>query len=240
MPRPTLTAPPPLLLTRPAAASARFAEAWRQVAGADAPVVIAPVVEIVAAPGAADPGRYAGVVFASENAVVAVGAAPRRMVAWCVGDRTAEAAAAAGYDARSAAGDAGALVALIAAEGGGPLLFARGEESRGDVAARLRAAGLPCDEAVVYAQRDAPLTAEARALLAGTRPVLVPLFSANSARRLAREMATGPSSAPLLLAALAPAVATAWDGPEARRIAVAARPDATAMIEALRTLAALP
>lgn len=240
MPRPPLPAPPPLLLTRPAAAAARFADAWRQAAGNDARVVIAPVVKIAALAGPADPGGYAGVVFASENAVATLGDAPRRMVAWCVGDRTAEAAAAAGYDARSAAGDAEALVTLIAGGGVGPLLFARGRESRGDLASRLVEAGIRCDEAVVYEQLDAPLTEEARALLAGTEPVLVPLFSANSARRLAQAMAAGPVTAPLLLAALGPGVAAAWDGPKAARVAVAARPDAAAMVDVLTALAASP
>ena len=232
---------PPLLLTRPAAACARFAGAWREAMGCAAPVVISPVVEIVARPGAADPAGYAGVVFASENAVAALGAAPRPLVAWCVGDRTAEAAAEAGYDARSADGDAGALVALIAASGAdGPLLFARGRESRGDVGARLSQVGIRCDEAVVYDQRDVPLSGEALGLLAGTGRVLVPLFSANSARRLARCLDGADVRARLRIAAISPAVAAAWTGPSAEAMRIAERPGATAMIGALRALAALP
>lgn len=239
-PRPPLPALPPLLLTRPAAASARFAGAWQAAMGADAPVVISPVVEIVPSPGATDPGGYAGVVFASENAVAALGPAPRPVVAWCVGARTAEAAAAAGYRARSADGDAGALVALIAASGtAGPLLFARGRESRGDVAARLAGAGIRCDEAVVYDQRDAPLAPVALRLLAGTGAVLVPLFSANSARRLADALTGADVQARLRIAAISPAVAAAWTGPAPAALRVAERPDGGAMIAALCTLAAL-
>ena len=241
LPRPTLPELPPLLLTRPAAASARFAEAWHATMGADAPVVVSPVVEIVPRPGAADLGGYAGLVFASENAVAALGPAPGPVVAWCVGARTAEAAAAAGYDARSADGDAGALVALVSASGtAGPLLFARGRESRGDVAARLSEAGIRCEEAVVYDQRDAPLTPTALRLLAGTGAVLVPLFSINSARRLAHALRGEDVRARLRIVAMSPAVAEAWSGPSPAVLRVAGRPDGRAMIGALGALAALP
>lgn len=232
---------PPLLLTRPRAASARFAEQWKAAAGAGAAVLIAPVTEIVPLPGAPDPAGYSGVVFASENAVAALGAAPRPIPAWCVGTRTAAAAEAAGYAARAAGGDADALVNMILASGApGPLLFARGRESRGDIAARLRDAGVPCDEAVVYDQRAAALAPEAGTLLGGTAPVLVPLFSASSARRLAAALSGLPVRAPLLVAALSPAVAEAWNGPAPARLAVADAPDAGAMIRALLSLRAAP
>ncbi|MCX7643695.1 MAG: uroporphyrinogen-III synthase [Rhodobacteraceae bacterium] len=232
---------PPLLLTRPRAASERFAEAWRAAAGAGAVVLIAPVTEIVPLPGAPDPSGYSGVVFASQNAVAALGAPARPVPAWCVGTRTAAAARAAGWAAEAAEGDADALVAMVAAAGArGPLLFARGRESHGEVAARLRAAGIACDEAVVYDQRPAPLGPEARALLGGTATVLVPLFSAGSARRLAAALAGLRVRAPLRVAALSGAVAEAWSGPAPDRLAVAGAPDAEAMIRALLTLAAPP
>jgi uroporphyrinogen-III synthase len=229
------------LLTRPAAASERFARQWRATAGAEARVVIAPVTEIVPLPGAPDRAGYAGIVFTSENAVAALGPAPRRMAAWCVGARTAEAAAAAGYDAEAAGGDADALVGLILGRNvRGPLLFARGAESRGDVANRLRAAGIACDEAVVYDQRAAPLSAEAVALLGGSAPVLLPLFSPASARRLSAALAGCGVRAPLGVAAMSPAVAEVWTGPAPARSAVAERPDAAGMIAALLSLCRAP
>jgi uroporphyrinogen-III synthase len=204
-------------------------------------VVISPVVEIRALPSPADPAAYAGVVFTSENAVAALARPGGGQRAWCVGGRTAQAARAAGFDTVAAGGDAAALVEEIRAAGArGPLLHARGAETRGAVARRLTEAGIRCDEAVVYDQRSVPLSAEARALLAGPGPVLVALFSPNSAARLARALADAQVRAPLRLAALSGAVADAWTGPPPERLAVAARPEAAAMVAALRSLAGAP
>jgi uroporphyrinogen-III synthase len=209
--------------------------------GDAAPVVIAPVVEIRALPGAPDLDDFAGAIFSSENGVKALCAEGRGRRAWCVGERTAAVARAAGFDALAAEGDADALVAAVIASGEhGPLLHARGRESRGEVAKRLYAAGIACEEVVVYTQSALPFTPEAQALLRGEAPVLVPLFSPNSAARLAGAMADLEVRAPLLVAAMSPAVAEAWTGPAPKHLEVAQRPDAPAMLEALEGLAASP
>jgi uroporphyrinogen-III synthase len=159
--------------------------------------------------------------------------------AWCVGDRTAQAARKAGYGARSAAGDAAALVAAILAEAPpGPLLHARGEDSRGAVADRLTAAGLPTAEALVYAQRPAALSDEARRLLGGADPILVPLFSPRSAEIFAAALADIPRPAPLWVAALSPAVADAAAPLSPARMAIAGAPDADALLQAAEGLIA--
>jgi uroporphyrinogen-III synthase len=129
---------------------------------------------------------------------------------------------------------------VIASGERGPFLHARGREARGEVAARLRAAGIGCVEAVVYDQVALPLSAEAQALLAGDAPVLVPLFSPMSAARLAAALAGIPLRAPLLVAAMSPAVSAAWTGPAPLGLAVARRPDAPAMLDALKGLTASP
>lgn len=240
------TLPPPLLLTRPAEASARFAALWRARMGPEAPVVVAPVTEIAILP-APDPAPGTVLVFTSENAVRAVAPVAgqdgrqdgHRARAWCVGARTAEAALQAGFAARDGGGTADDLVAAILASGDpGPFLHARGRQARGDVAARLAGAGLSATEAVVYDQRPLPLSDEALALLAGNGPVLVPLFSAASAVRLAAAMAGHGVRARLRIAAMAPAVA--WTGPAPERLALAARPEAAAMLAALAELARDP
>lgn len=235
-------APPPLLLlTRPADAAARFAAEWRARVGAEAPVLIAPVTEIRALPPERDPGGYRVLIFTSANGVSAAGRPARGQAAWCVGRRTAEAAAAAGFRARAAGGDAEALIAAIRVSGdSGPFLHLRGREARVAVAARLRAAGMKCDEAVVYEQRPLPLSEAALACLAGPAPVLLPLFSANSASRLAAAIGAGGARAPLRLAAISHAAASAWDGPAPARLLVARRPDAPAMLETLQLLAESP
>ena len=181
-----------------------------------------------------------GVILTSSAALstLAAQALPSGLPAWCVGDRTAEAAERAGFAARSANGDADALVALVTAERpAGLLVHLRGENSRGDVAGRLRAAGLSADDLVVYRQSARPLTDAARAALDGDAPVVAPLYSPFSARALADQ---GPFRAPLHLVAISEATAQAASGLPAESVAVAEVPSGNAMIRltdaTLRTL----
>lgn len=137
--------------------------------------------------------------------------------------------------------DADSLVAAILDAGEiGPLVHYRGRESRGGVAHRLSEAGVPCRELVVYEQRAIPLGPGAEALLAGSNPVLLPLFSPNSARRLVTGLRSVRLRAPLRIAALSPAVAAAWDTGLGRVIAVADRPDQESLCEALLSAADSP
>lgn len=128
-------------------------------------------------------------------------------LAFCVGDRTAEAARAAGFAVQSAQGDAEDLLRLILGQSRGPMVHLRGREARGDLARRLSAAGVPTTEIVVYAQEEQPLTEEAMALLTGSAPVVVPLFSPRSAEILGAFCQTIAALAPLTVIAMSPAVA---------------------------------
>jgi uroporphyrinogen-III synthase len=224
---------PPVLLTRPAAQSARFADQMRDRFGA-LRVVISPLL----APAflrPALPDGAAAVIFTSETGVAAARAGGWILpdMAYCVGDRTAQAAQAAGFTARSAGGDAGALVALLTQQRPpSRLLHLRGADARGDVAATLTTAGVPTDEAVVYDQQPQPATPEAQALLLGDAPVIVPLFSPRSARLF---IAAGNWQAPLWVAALSPAVADDIVG-HAARLVVARHPDAVHLLDSIDSL----
>ncbi len=220
-----------LLLTRPAAASARTrAEMERLRPGLR--VVVSPVIEIVPV----DPGALpvpAGLILTSENGAAAAGRLgfPEGLRAWCVGAQTAGVARAAGLDAVSAEGDAEALLRLIlAAEDGGPLLHLRGEHARGDIAPRLRAAGREARDAVVYRQEERALNPEALALLAGQEPVILPLYSPRSAALIA---AGGPFSAPLCVIAISPATLKAATPLAAAAARSIGNPDGQAMIAAI-------
>lgn len=235
---------PTVLLTRPAAQSQRFAAALADRFGADFRVVIAPLM----APrflSPALPTKATALILTSETGAEAA----RRMkdklphlaenLAYCTGDRTAAAAEAAGFRAISAQGDAEALIALILSQRKTageelPLLHLRGEDSRGNVAARLLAAGVACTEVVVYRQEEQPLSPEALALLAQPAPLIVPLFSPRSARLFAA--AARAAAAPLSLAAISPAAAAMAEALAPARLITAARPDAAAMLDAVTLL----
>lgn len=230
----------PVLLTRPEAAGDRFAAELVEAFGDRVHIVTSPLIAPrYLAPDL--PAGAAGLVLTSETGVEAArrlrgaGATlPAR--AYCVGNRTANAARAAGFDAVSAEGDADALVAMIlAGAAAGPLLHLHGRDTRGDVAGRLTAGGVPTSGHVVYEQVPRPLTVEARELLDGGGIVILPLFSARSAALFA---ATAPHRAALWVAALSPAVAEAVAGLPVARMVTAKRPDAAAMRDALAQLVA--
>lgn len=219
----------PILLTRPEAQGERFAA---MLAGER--VVISPLfAPVFLAPPLPDADC---VIFTSATAIAALRGRRPAARAWCVGARTAELARAAGFEAMSADGDADALVAAIIASGErGPMLHLHGAETRGDVAARLRAAGIRTEGVVIYEQRPVPPIADAVALLAGDAPVLVPLFSPAAAKRFA-EVSAG-CVAPLRLACLSAAVARA--APPATLCRIAARPDAAAMVDLIAAMQSL-
>lgn len=226
----------PVILTRPAAQGDRFAADLRARFGDAVDVILSPLIAPVFPAVTLPDGDFRAVILTSETGAQAAARLPGVMrAAWCVGDRTAEAARSLGFDARSAAGDADALVAAVLASGEpGPLIHLRGRDSRGEVASRLTAAGLPTAERVVYAQEAQPLTDAARAVLQSDAPVIVPLFSPRTAQLFA---ATHPK-APLYIAALSPAVAAGLGDLACQRMTFADHPDAKAMLQALVPLIA--
>jgi len=135
----------------------------------------------------------------------------------------------------SGGGDANALVAMLARKRPkGTLLHAHGTNAKGDVVARLRAAGLLAKGRRVYEQVPMPLTRAARACLIRHKPVVLPLFSPRSAALAGNGAAT--AVAPLAVVALSRAVSEAWTGPEPRQLSVAKRPDSCSMLESVAVL----
>lgn len=224
------TIAPVVLLTRPEAAARRFAD---EIAPLGLRVVIAPMQRIVPVDHDADAIRTArGLVFTSENGVRFAGAGNGRP-AWCVGPRTGEVARQAGYDVSVGPGDAARLMPLIADLGPGWL-----HPHGAHLAARLTVPGI-----VVYDQHPLPLSPEAKALLQGDAPVILPLFSPRSARLAAEEIAPLPGrTSPLLLIQISGAAQTEWDrgwqgacpGPRPRSV-IADHPDAEGIFRAMRS-----
>jgi uroporphyrinogen-III synthase len=222
---------PVVLLTRPTVQSARFADILRArvpelkivTSPLIAPVLLSPIMPLK---------PWKAIILSSETGAEAAGRIKATLpdLAFCVGDRTAQAARAAGFVTRSADGDAEALLTLILSHPIGPLLHLRGREARGDLAKRLSANGIETDEAVIYAQEEQPLTDEAIALLQGATPVLAPVFSPRSAEILAAECRRTMASAPMTLLGMSAAV-TAVGGPWTANTLVAAQPTAESMAD---------
>lgn len=214
--------PPTVLLTRPQESSRRFAA---EMAALGLPVLVSPIIEIV--PLAHDDAAIRaarGLVLTSAHAVPAAGEGQGRP-AICVGPATAEAARRAGFDVTEGPGDAARMMPLLRDLGAGWLHL------HGRHVARV----LPVPGIEVYDQQARPLSAEARELLSGAGPVILPLFSPRSAALLGAAVAG--AGAPLWLAAISPAARAAWTGPVARE-AVAADPDAPGVRRAVAALLA--
>lgn len=223
---------PVVLITRPRPAAERFAG---QIAGLGLDRVIAPLMRIVpVAHDAAQVAAARGVVLTSENAVPFAGGG-RGRPAICVGPRTAEQARAAGFDVTEGPGDAARMMPLL--DGLGPgWVHVRG--------ARV-AAELPVPGVVVYDQQALPLPPEGAAVLNGTAPVILPLFSPRAAALAAAAVsAQRPPGGPALwLIPISAAADAAWDkgwsGPAVQglRRRVAAQPNAAAIRDILRDIA---
>jgi uroporphyrinogen-III synthase len=150
-------------------------------------------------------GPFAAVILSSETGAQAAASLKARLPdhAFCVGDRTAAAARLAGFAATSAQGDAAALLALILSDPPGPLLHLRGQDTRGDLARRLSARGVPA-----------------------------PLFSPRSAAILGAECVRIAATAPIHVVALSPAVAEAARF-SIQSVQVADQPNAKSLIQAM-------
>ena len=224
-----------VLLTRPAAQSARFAAAL---------LARFPGVQITHSPLMAPelltpdlPSRpWTAVIFTSETGVlsarrIAADGTPLPHLALCVGDQTADAARAQGFSALSAQGDGQALLHLIRHQNiTGPLLYLHGAEVKVDFAGILNSAGTETYSAISYAQKPQPLTPEAVALLHGTDAVVAPVFSARTGQILSAEYARITGTAPLYVAAISADAAAACPGATTR---IAKRPDAASMLQAM-------
>lgn len=224
----------PVLVTRPRAEAEAFAALLAEKFGTLVRPVVAPLMAVEYLAPSLPQGPFAGVIFTSAAGVAAAVrlGADLPPLAWCVGAKTAARAQSAGFHARSAEGDADALIAAILADPPrGKLLHLRGQDTRGAVAEWLNSAGIETVSAVIYRQAPQPLTPEARALLQGDGLVIVPLFSPRSAALFAA--AAPDARAGLHLVAMSDAVAKAARDLPRRTLTRAARPDAGAMLDAV-------
>ncbi|KIC20503.1 uroporphyrinogen-III synthase [Leisingera sp. ANG-Vp] len=226
-----------LLMTRPLAAAESFVAGLPDAECADMQVIYAPLIEIRPANAPVLLRDAEAVIFTSANGVAAASReTAARLPAFCVGQRTAKAAAAEGWEASCLGTCADELVAALASQcPEAPLLHLRGAHARGEIAQRLTDAGLICREQVVYDQVLLPLPEEAQAAIAAQNDVIVPLFSPRTARHFANLCGDGAN---LHLIALSQAVAGPLKGLKCKTLRVSRAPDAQAMGEAVLDAAA--
>jgi len=229
---------PILILTRPEAASQRFAAQVRDRLGDKAPeILISPLMVPEFRAPELPPLPWGGVIFTSETGVEGLArlTADRSQPAFCVGPRTAQAARAAGWVAQDMGGDAATMLPrLVQMRPPGRIVHARGADVAADLAGALTAEGLHLAEVVVYAQRACALSTKAQQVLDRVSPVVFAAFSPRSAGLIVAQ-ATG-ARAPLWLVAISPAAAQALAPLSAVQRQVATRPDASSMIDSLAYL----
>jgi len=179
---------PKIIITRPQHQADRFAADLQARTPIALDIMIAPLMEIVPVEPVAPLPNAKHLIFTSANGVAQADRLdlPRTATAWCVGDQTAEAAGALGVPVENAQGNSDDLVdKMITANPSGLILHLRGAHATGQVANRLNAAGLTCEEAIVYDQRPVSPPAPLKAVLSSNTPLIIPLFSPRSARLLA-------------------------------------------------------
>jgi len=203
--------------------------------GAGQQILVSPLMNIEFLTMPTVDAHYQGLIFTSENGVMAYAKAQGRkdLPAYCVGERTAKAARDAGLQAKSANGSADELVAMVQADSHGDLLLhIRGAHTRGDVAGRF---GAQVDEVVAYRQIAMPLNDVAQAALAAGRVMILPVFSPRTAQIFFK--AAGRITAPLRIVAISQVVKEAILGsnpPENMIIHTAAAPNAEAMLKEIQ------
>ena len=228
-----------ILLTRPAAQSLRFAHEIK-LSVPDVPIVISPLMAPRYLMPLIPAVTFSAVILVSVAAVEAarlISAAGEVLpkLAYCVGNQTALAARMIGFQTQSANGAAKDLLAMITAQNTpGPLLFLRGQDSTGNIAENLTLAGLETISIIVYQQVAQQLSPVAMALLARTRPVIVPLFSPRSARLFQTQLSYISVISPIWVAALSPAIAAALDHKALDELKIAGHPDSASMIGVLQ------
>lgn len=229
--------PEAVLLTRPRADSERIAADLRL---RDEQVLIWPLSEVRWHPVPTPPPDTEALLFTSANGVAAFahGCPIRDLPALCVGTRTADAARAARFtNVATAGGTADALADLARRSGHRRLFYPRGRTVSVDLTAALGADGLTVTEAVVYAMEPgAPPESAVRRVFQTAAPVLVTVWSAGAAARMAADLQAHPDwrldNADLL--AISDKAAAPLGIAPFRHIFVASKPDADAMKSGIR------
>lgn len=229
--------PPRVLVTRSEPGASETAQRLRQAG-------FAPVVEslFAIAPIDVTPPDFDALAFTSANGVRRFARlSPRRDApVFCVGERTAQEAREAGYTrvvSSNAAVDALADLIQRDLAPGARLLHAGNEETRGDLAGRLSAAGLRADFLPIFraVAVETPGPVLGAHLAGGAKIDAILIHSPRAASILTGFVSGMTVSALLSVAAISAAAAEPLTG-FATRLEIATAPDEPALISALSRL----
>lgn len=225
-----------ILITRPQEAAQRFANDLQMALPFALSMVQSPIMEIESTPEPLPLDGVRGIIVTSQNGVAQLAGRTqdRSLPLYCVGARTTALAKDAGFSAEQLGTDAESLVSgLQRLSPPAPLLHLHGAVTRGDVAGQLTAAGLPTRSHILYRQTAKTLSPEAKNLLEGTEPVVLPLFSPRSAELLAQQISgTGPRYVVAMSKAVAAEIPQGW----AKTVIIAQGLDSASMVQAVTRL----
>ncbi len=227
---------PNILLTRPHAQARHFADALIAQGVQPDQITIDPIMKIAPVETACDISACTGLIITSANALSYLPVALRgsRLPCYCVGDSTSQAARALGLNAYHLADTARDLCeALPTVCQEGPLLHLRGTHTTLNMAEHFRSTPLPVENVVVYEQIALPLQAETHESLRRSSPVILPIFSARSAKLLGK---LALDWRPHWAVALSPTIAALCQEAGFGQITTAAQPNRQAMVAVITPL----
>src|SRR5665213_194592 len=229
-----------IVVTRPQADSERTATTLR-ARGHD--VLIAPLLQVELV-GTDFSGGWGGIIITSANAPGAIAGHPARekltkLPLYAVGQRSADAARAAGFsNVTSAGGDVSDLVRLITTRRAeaAPLLYLAGEDRAADLMAELVANGIAAEMAVVYRAVSAPFPpALTAALKAGEVDAVLHFSRRSGDSYLTGAAKTGVAEQSLAVRhlCLSAPIAEPFVKAGAGNVAIAKRPDEATLLALL-------
>ena len=227
---------PKILLTRPQAQAHHLADELTAKGVQPDQIIIDPIMKIAPVEAHCDIPVYTGLIITSANALSYLPTALRgsQLPCYCVGHSTSQDARALGLNAYHLADTAKALCdALPTRSHEGPLLHLRGTHTTLDMAKHFRSTSLRVENLVVYEQIALPLQAETHEKLRQFSPVILPIFSARSARLLGK---IALDWRPHWAVALSPAIAALCHEAGFGQITTAARPNRQAMMAVITPL----